>query len=69
MKTIILNIDGMMCQKCSGHVEKALNALADVNAVVSLEEKRAVCTVADTVSADTLKAAVEEAGYAVTSVE
>lgn len=69
MKTIVLNIDGMMCQNCRGHVDKALNGIAGVSAVVSLEEKRAVCTVADTVSAGTLKAAVEEAGYTVTSVE
>ena len=69
MKTVTLNIEGMMCQNCRKHVDKALNGIADVTAEVSLEEKRAVCTVADTVSVDALKAAVEEAGYTVVSVE
>ena len=69
MKTITLNIEGMMCQNCRGHVDKALNSVAGVAAQVSLEDKRAVCTVEDGVSIDTLKAAVEEAGYTVVSVE
>ena len=69
MKTVTLQIEGMMCQNCRKHVDKALNSLADVSAEVSLEEKRAVCTVADTVSIEALKAAVEEAGYTVASVE
>ena len=69
MKTITLNIEGMMCQNCRGHVDKALNSVAGVAAQVSLEDKRAVCTVEDGVGIDTLKAAVEEAGYTVVSVE
>lgn len=67
MKTITLNIEGMMCPKCSGHVDAALNALEGVSAVVSLENKNAVCTVKDTVSEEVLKKAVEDAGYTVVS--
>ena len=63
MKTITLIIEGMMCQNCRSHVDKALNGISGVAAHVSLEEKKAVCTVEDGVSADTLKAAVEDAGY------
>ena len=37
--------------------------------VVNLEKKNAVCTVAGDVPAETLKVAVEEAGYTVTAVE
>ncbi|MFR1786603.1 MAG: heavy metal translocating P-type ATPase [Ruthenibacterium lactatiformans] len=69
MKTITLIIEGMMCQNCRSHVDKALNGISGVAANVSLEEKKAVCTVEDGVSADTLKAAVEDAGYTVISVE
>ena len=69
MKTITLNIEGMMCQNCQKHVHKALNAIEGVQAEVSLEEKKAVCTVSDSVEVETLKAAVEEEGYKVVSVE
>ena len=68
MKTITLNIDGMMCQHCVAHVKKALEAIAGVTAAVSLEEKNAVCTVSGDVSADALAAAVTEAGYTVTGI-
>ncbi len=67
MKTITLNIEGMMCPKCSGHVDSALNALEGVSAVVSLENKNAVCTVEGAVSEEMLKKAVEDAGYQVVS--
>ena len=53
MKTITLIIEGMMCQNCRSHVDKALNGISGVAANVSLEEKKAVCTVEDGVSADT----------------
>lgn len=69
MKTVTLHIEGMMCQNCRKHVDKALNGLAGVTAEVNLEEKRAVCTAEETVSVEALKAAVEEAGYTVASVE
>ena len=46
-----------------------MKGMSGVVANVSLEEKKAVCTVEDGVSADTLKAAVEDAGYTVISVE
>ncbi|MFQ9901625.1 MAG: heavy metal translocating P-type ATPase [Ruthenibacterium sp.] len=69
MKTITLSIDGMMCQHCVAHVTKALSAIEGVTPVVNLEKKNAVCTVAGDVPAETLKVAVEEAGYTVTAVE
>ena len=65
----IVNIEGMMCQHCVAHVDKALNAIDGVSAQVSLEDKRAVCTLTKEVSDEALKAAVEEAGYQVTSIQ
>lgn len=51
------------------HVDKALNGISGVAANVSLEEKKAVCTVEDGVSADTLKGRRGRCGYTVISVE
>jgi Cu+-exporting ATPase len=63
MKTTI-SIEGMSCEHCAAHVTKALQETAGVrSAKVSLKEKNALVEHADTVSLDTLKAAVNEAGY------
>ena len=63
-------IDGMMCNHCKAHVEKALSALPGVTAVsVSLEGKKAVVT-ADTALEDSLlRETVEKAGYTPTGIE
>ena len=62
-KTIELDITGMTCDHC---VRSVTNALKDVegvqDAVVSLDEKRAVVT-AEHVDLPALIAAVEEEGY------
>ncbi len=68
MKTVTLSIDGMMCGHCRSHVEEALNKLDGVSAAVSLDDKNAVCTIEGAVSSDTLKKAVEDAGYTVTGI-
>ncbi len=61
-------IEGMMCGHCQSHVEKALNALEGVSAVVDLEKKTA--TVTGTLPEDgVLKKAVEDAGYTVTEIQ
>jgi len=60
-------IEGMMCPMCKAHVEKALAAVAGVTSyAVDLEGKCA--TVAGTADSAALKAAVEEAGYQVVSI-
>ena len=69
MKTVTLAIDGMMCMHCVAHVKEALEKLPGVQAEVSLEQKNAVCHVEGDVSAETLSAAVREAGYEVTGVQ
>ncbi|MDD2612451.1 MAG: cation transporter, partial [Bacteroidales bacterium] len=68
MKYKILNIEGMSCAHCSARVEKALNALDGVEAKVSLEEKTAQVKLTGEVRDETLKKAVEEAGYEVTGI-
>ncbi|MEG1744761.1 MAG: heavy metal-associated domain-containing protein [Ruthenibacterium sp.] len=69
MKTITLQIEGMMCNNCRAHVEKALNGVEGVSAAVNLETKTAVCTVQGSVGADALRQAVQDAGYTVTGTE
>ncbi len=67
--TKIIHIDGMMCPHCVRHATEALNKLEGVSAVVSLEQKNAVCTITGCVSDEALKAAIVNAGYEVTGIE
>ncbi|MBQ7368468.1 MAG: heavy metal translocating P-type ATPase [Clostridia bacterium] len=65
----ILKIEGMMCQHCVAHVTKALSAVAGVIAVdVNLKKKTATVELSETVSEQTLIAAVTDAGYEVKNV-
>jgi copper ion binding protein len=65
MKTT-LNIEGMSCDHCVKHVTKALEEIAGVkSAKVSLKKKNAEVEHGDTVSLETMKAAIVEAGYEV----
>lgn len=67
MKTVI-KIEGMMCQHCVAHVNKALTGVPGVETVeVSLEEKQAVVT--GSADKGALTAAVQDAGYEVTGIE
>ena len=65
--TQTIHIQGMMCPHCVNHVTQALNAIPGVSAQVDLASGTA--TVTGDVSADTLKAAVEGAGYQVTAID
>ena len=56
----ILNIEGMVCGMCVKHVDKALRDIQGIKDVdVSLESK----------SAQVLKAAIEDAGYQLVSIQ
>ena len=64
-----LSVEGMMCQNCVRHVKNALEGVSGVEAVsVSLEDKTAAVTAAESVMDEALKAAVTDAGYTVTAV-
>ena len=64
-----LLIEGMMCNHCKMHVERALNAIDGVSAEVSLEEKCARVTLSKEVPESALIEAVTAAGYEVKGVE
>ena len=54
-------VEGMMCDHCRAHVEKALNSVAGVSASVTLSPPvAAVVFAGDTVSVETLQRAVDE---------
>ena len=65
---IVMKIEGMSCGHCTGAVAKALNAIEGVNATVSLEDAAAYVEAVG-VDKETLKKAVEDAGYKVVSIE
>lgn len=63
MKTIELNIQGMTCSACVGHVTRGLQSVAGVqNAVVNLESASAQVS-GEELDATQLIEAVEEEGY------
>ena len=59
-----LKIKGMMCEHCERHVKEALEKLPGVeNALVSHESGTALLTLGQEIPEETLRKAVEEAGY------
>jgi mercuric reductase len=66
-----LDIEGMSCEDCALHVEKALQGIPGVKSarVPGWESGRAVLTLSDAVEAGTLEQTVREAGYTATIVE
>ena len=67
--TKVMKIEGMMCTHCSGRVEKVLNALEGVSAVVDLQAGTAAITCEASVTDELLRKTVEDAGYDVVSIE
>lgn len=65
-KTVTFGVEGMMCNNCRAHVEKALLEVKGVRAAAAdLESKTVTVTVKESVSEEALKAAVTAAGYKV----
>ena len=64
----VINIEGMSCNHCVGHVKEALEGINGVNVLdVNLDNKNAV--VETEVENNILKNAIEEEGYDVISIE
>ncbi len=64
----IMEIKGMSCAHCQAAVEKALNGIDGVDAKVDLKKNQATVNLSKEIDDAALKAAVEEAGYEVTSI-
>lgn len=64
MKKIRIEIEGMTCSNCEGHVKEELGKIKGVkNINVSAKNKEATLKVEEEVSEEDLKNAVETAGY------
>lgn len=60
----VMKVDGMMCDHCKMHVQKALEAVDGVQSVVvDLDKKQATIELSEEVSDQVLSNAVKEAGY------
>ena len=60
----VITVEGMMCAHSQMHVQKALAAVEGVQeANVDLEAKKATVKLSADVADDTLRKAVEDAGY------
>ncbi len=63
-KTVTFSVEGMMCEHCKAHVEKALLDVKGVKSASADLDSRSVTVVAkESVSDETLKSAVTAAGY------
>lgn len=66
----IMNVTGMMCPRCEARAQKALEALDGVEkAVADHNADRITVTLTAPVPDETLKAAVEGAGYKVAEIK
>lgn len=64
-----IGIEGMVCENCSDHVKKSLEAVPGVKkADVSLMDNEAKVVLTQPVEDETLLKAVVNAGYAVTKI-
>ena len=65
-KTVTVSVEGMMCNNCKAHVEKALLGLKGVkSAEASVENKNVTVVAKSSLSDDAIAAAIVAAGYKV----
>ena len=66
VKTVTFTVEGMMCNNCRAHVEKALSEVKGVrSATADLASKSVTLVAKESVTEETLKKAVVTAGYKV----
>lgn len=66
----MMKIEGMHCAGCSGRLKRLLEALTEVeSASADHDAGTAEITLGSDIADDKLKAAVEKAGFTLTSVE
>ena len=64
----VLKIEGMMCNHCTGRVDKVLNEMDGVTATVSLEGKSAELELSKEISDEERVKVITEAGYEVVDI-
>lgn len=68
MKKKIL-LEGMSCKHCVNHVTEALKEIGATDVEVNLDKKLATAEVREDITDEVIKAAIEEVGYEVISIE
>lgn len=63
-----ITVEGMSCKHCIAHVREALEELGGSEVTVSLDTKTAAADFSESVTDDSIKAAIEDAGYDVTEI-
>ena len=65
-----ISIEGMTCGHCVSHATQALSDMDGVSSVtINLEQKSAIVEIADDLSDELLKQAIDDAGYTATSID
>ena len=66
LRTVTISVEGMMCNNCKAHVERAILALKGVkSAEASVENKNVTVVAKSSISEDSIAAAIVAAGYKV----
>ena len=64
MKTLVLQVEGMMCNHCKAHVENACKKVKNVvHATAPLEEKNVTIEDIDTINKEEVIQNIVDAGY------
>lgn len=66
-KTVL--VEGMSCQHCVNRVMEAVNSLDGASAIVKLKKGLVIVSMERPISNETIKAAIEGAGYTVTEIK
>ena len=66
----VVELEGMTCEACAVHNQASLNELPGVrSAKVSYEEKNALVLAEKSVTENTIRSAIEKAGYNATDIQ
>jgi copper chaperone len=68
MKKKIL-VEGMSCGHCVNHVSEALKEIGAKDVAVSLDSKLATAEISEDITDESIKAAIDDAGYEVIGIE
>lgn len=63
------SVEGMSCQHCVNRVMEAVNSIDGASALVKLKKGLVVVSMERPINDETIKAAIENAGYTVTGIK
>ena len=63
-----VNIEGMVCDHCSGRIQNALNSIEGINAKVIRSKGKAIVKLGRQIDDEELKKIITDLGYQVTDI-